>query len=139
MAYSTFNRVVLATLTAAFVASSVSIAPAVAGGEGGGGGGGIDSITLYHTNGTSRTIESRKNARTFTFIKRNKAGNIVQKVRKNKKRKTFVTIHNADGTSRTITRVSRNRNHSWASVPASQETPYAITPRPRRPTSMYVH
>ncbi len=96
------NKTILSTLAAAVVATGFSINPSYAGG--GEGGGYMSSISSRNADGSTTSIRSRNGSKSYTITKRNKNGKVVNKKRVNKKRKTFVTIHNPDGTSRTITR-----------------------------------
>ncbi|MEQ9257998.1 MAG: hypothetical protein RIG84_02750 [Roseovarius sp.] len=112
-----FKTSILATLGAAFVATSLSLTPAFAGGDGGGGGdragdrGRVSTIESTDADGNTVSIRSRNDAPTYTLT-RSRNGKVESKKEVRKKSKTFVTLHNPDGSSRTIYSVTRDRTPS---------------------------
>lgn len=120
-----FTKAINTIIATTFIATAFSVGYANAGGGGGGGGGlsgndpSIASATLHNPDGSSITAQGRKGKDGYYVIKRNKFGNVTSKrlVQKKKKAKKvrkpkqepFVTVHNPDGSSRTITNVRGQR------------------------------
>ncbi|UXX82538.1 hypothetical protein [Roseovarius pelagicus] len=133
---STFKQTVLSTLAATVVATSFSINPALAGG-----GGGRDpaervsTISTVNPDGSKTSIRSRNAAKTFTLT-RTKNGKVVNKKRINKNRGTFVTIHNPDGTSRTITKPSKP-SKAFVTIHNADGTSRTVT-KPSKPGKAFV-
>ena len=111
---STFKNTALSTLAAALVATSLSINPAIAGGGDGGGNlvgdhnhkCKVSTISTTNADGSTTSVRSCNGAKSYS-VTRSRDGKVISKKRANKKRKAFVTIHNPDGTSRTITKPSK--------------------------------
>ena len=106
---STFKKAIASTFAVAMIATTVSTTPAMAGG-----GGGRDpapapkvsTISSPNEDGTTTSIRSVNGEPTYTITKK-KNGKVVSKKRVKKKRPDFVTLHNPDGTSTTITAKDR--------------------------------
>ena len=113
-----FNSTIKTVLATTFLVSAFTIGSANAGG--GGGAGFLEndpaqpmaSATLHNPDGSSITARSRKNKDGYYVIKRNKHGKVTSKRLVEKKKKIrvrkvkqppFITLHNPDGSSRTVT------------------------------------
>lgn len=105
MLTSTFKNTALSALAAAIVATSFSAAPAFAGGEGPR----ESFISTTSSDGVTTTIRSTNGDPTYTRT-RTKNGKVVEKKKVKKKLRAFITLHNPDGTSRTVTKPKKSRD-----------------------------
>ncbi len=106
------NYALIAMATTAIVAA-LTMEPCFAGGDGGGGRdlgakgkAKVSTISSTDENGITTSIHSANGAPVYT-ITRTRGVLVLSKERKAKKSIDFVTIHNPDGTSRTITAMDR--------------------------------
>jgi len=112
-----FHKPILAIVGAAVVVTMVSTGASFAGEGGGDGGmgagnfgqakGKISTISSTNPDGSTTSIRSRNGAKTYTITRFNKKGKVVSRQTKAKKSRAFVTIHNPDGTTRTVSGADR--------------------------------